>query len=270
MKLITKGDDYGFTKGVTLGIIEAIDNGILRNTGIFTNMPAAVHAVTLMEGRDHACFGIDFNLVSGPCVSDPKDIPHLVDENGWFIRSNVRIKDPRWQSEEGRREMFPFEEVYRELNAQYDKFLELTNGKKPGYVGGHSLSYETFKEAIARLAKERDVCSASEMLEKINAVQIGRRSTAASTKKTFDPLEQLNKPVTQNVLEDKEKLLEAEYAIIGTHPGYLDAELLGLTSLSLERVRDLEMLTHPEIKKLIEENNIELVTFQELYETFKK
>ena len=95
MKLLTQGDDYGFTKAVTLGIIEGIDNGILRNTGMFTNMPAAKLAAELMKGREFACFGIDFNLVSGYPVSDPKDVPHLVDENGEFIRSGVRIKDPR-------------------------------------------------------------------------------------------------------------------------------------------------------------------------------
>ena len=65
MKLLVQGDDFGFTKGVTLGIIDGIDNGILRNTGLFANMPSAVLAAELMKGRDHACFGIDFNLVAG-------------------------------------------------------------------------------------------------------------------------------------------------------------------------------------------------------------
>lgn len=268
MRLITKGDDYGFTKAVTLGIIEGIDNGILRNTGLFTNMPAAKLAAQLMKGREFACFGIDFNLVSGPCVSNPKDIPHLVDENGWFIRSGIRIKDPRWQTEEGRREMFPAEEVYREIRAQFDRFVELT-GENPGYLNGHSLSYETFREAIHQLSEETGVMFSNDIIEKLNIKRYGTRRSTASKNKTFDPLEQLNKPVLQYVLEDSEEMLKSEYGMIGGHPGYVDAELLSLTSLSLERVRDLEMLTVPEIKKLIEENNIELVTFAQLAEELK-
>ena len=38
MKLLVQGDDYGFTKAVTYGIREGIQNGILRNTGLFTNI----------------------------------------------------------------------------------------------------------------------------------------------------------------------------------------------------------------------------------------
>ena len=66
-------------------------------------MPSAVLAAELMKGRDHVCFGIDFNLVAGKPVSDPKVVPHLVDDNGDFIKSGVRIRDPRWQTEQGRR-----------------------------------------------------------------------------------------------------------------------------------------------------------------------
>ena len=70
MKLLVQGDDFGFTKGVTLGIIDAIEHGILRNTGLFTNMPSAIEAAAYIRNNDRACFGIDFNIVPGPWVSD--------------------------------------------------------------------------------------------------------------------------------------------------------------------------------------------------------
>ena len=261
MKLLTVGDDYGFTKGVTLGIIEAIDHGVLRNTGLFTNMPSAKLAAELMKGRDHVCFGIDFNIVSGKPVSNPEDIPHLVDKNGEFIRSGVRIKDPRWKTEEGRREMFPAEEVTREIRAQYDKFIELT-GQKPGYLHGHSISYETYTEAISALAKETGVPFSQEIRAKFDFV--GMKRPAGPVKKVFDPIAQLNKNTLQNVLNSSEELLAAEYASIGGHPGYIDAELLGLTTLSLERCKDLEMLTSDEIKAWVKDNNVELITYYDL------
>ncbi|MBE5781479.1 MAG: ChbG/HpnK family deacetylase, partial [Clostridiales bacterium] len=166
MKLLTQADDYGFTRGVTAGIIDAIENGMLRNTGMFTNMPSAVPAAALVEKYPHVCFGIDFNLVSGPCISDPALIPHLVDDEGNYIRSSVRIKDPRWQTEEGRREMFPAEEVNREIRAQYDKFIELT-GKKPGYLHGHSISPETYNEAIMALSEETGVPYSMDIFKKV-------------------------------------------------------------------------------------------------------
>ncbi|MBO5034165.1 MAG: ChbG/HpnK family deacetylase [Oscillospiraceae bacterium] len=77
MKLLVQGDDYGFTKGVTYGILDAIDNGALRNTGMFPNMPLAPWAAEMWKAKDRpqACLGIDFNIVSGPSTADPGSVP---------------------------------------------------------------------------------------------------------------------------------------------------------------------------------------------------
>lgn len=262
MKLLVQGDDYGFTKAVTLGIIEGIDNGILRNTGMFTNMSSAVLAAELMKDRPQACFGIDFNLVSGNPVSDPATVPHLVDENGEFIRSTVRVKDPRFQSEAGRREMFPAEEVNREIRAQYDRFIELT-GIQPGYLHGHSISSEPYDEAIFALSKETGVPYSFEILKQCGVIGL-KYDPKAPVKKEFDPMTQLNKDTLGMILEQSEHLLSAEYAMIIGHPGYIDAELLGLTTLSLERCKDLAMITSDKIKQWVKDNNIELITYADL------
>ena len=63
-KILFQGDDFGFTRGVTLGIVDSIDRGVLRNTGLFANMPSAEFAVSFMKDRPQVCFGIDFNLVA--------------------------------------------------------------------------------------------------------------------------------------------------------------------------------------------------------------
>lgn len=263
MKLLVQGDDFGFTKAVTLGIVEAIDHGILRNTGLFANMPAAKLAASFMKDRPQACFGIDFNLVAGKPVSDPKEVPHLVDENGDFIKSGVRIKDQRWQSEQGRREMFPYDEVRKEIRAQYNKFIELT-GTKPGYLHAHSISSETYNEAIIELSKETGIPYSMQFLKEKGVVMAGMHRSSATSNKTFDPNEQLNKNTTADVLRDKDLILSSDLAMVIGHPGYLDAELLKMTSLSIERVKDLAMMVDPEIKKMVEENNIELITYRDL------
>ena len=267
MKLLVQGDDFGFTRAVTDGIVDSIDFGILRNTGLFANMPSAEYAVTFMKDRPHVCFGIDFNMVSGPSVSDPKDIPHLVDENGNFIRSGVRIRDPRWKTEEGRREMFPYEETYRELRAQYDRFVELT-GRKPGYLHGHSISHEHYREAIYKISEDEGIPFSHEIQEQYGFGSLRGRLPVnkASNSKVFDPADQLNKNTIADVLNNADFILEHEYFNIGGHPGYVDDELLGLTTLSLERVKDAAMCMSPEVKKWVEDNNIQLITYYDLYE----
>lgn len=270
MKLLVQGDDFGFTKSVIYGIVDAIDNGILRNTGLFANSPYAPLAVSYMdERRDKVCFGIDFNLVSGPSLLSKKDIPHLVDEEGNFISSGKRIHDERFKTEEGRREMFPYEEVYKELRAQYDKFVELS-GHKPGYLAPHSLGHETYNEVMAQISKETGVPLAMELQKKYNFANLffilmQEKADKASQNKTFDAWDQLNKNPTQEVINHWDMLLQHEYAAIGQHPAFLDAELVKMSSLSIERVRDHEMMTSPTIKKMIEENNVELITYYDLY-----
>ena len=159
--------------------------------------------------------------------------------------------------------MFPQEEVTREIRAQYNRFIELT-GQKPGYLHGHSISYETYINAINELSEETGIPYSHNIMQKFNMTRIGMHRSNATTKKVFDPAEQLNKDTLADVLADKELLLSSEYAMIGGHPGYIDAELLGLTTLSLERCKDLAMVTSEEMKKIVEENNIQLITYYDL------
>jgi predicted glycoside hydrolase/deacetylase ChbG (UPF0249 family) len=271
MKLITQGDDFGITRGVTYGIVDSIDLGLLRNTGLFANMPAAELAVSFMADRPQVCFGIDFNIVTGPCCADPRDVPALVDENGAFIRSSVRIHDPRWATEEGRREMFPYDQVYRELKAQYDRFVGLA-GRKPGYLHAHSITSEPYVEAIRQLVKETGIPYSEDLWQKLDVMttwRLDRKRAAASDKassqKVFDPLDQLNKDPLQKVFDYSDELLAHDYCLIGGHPGYLDAELLKVTSLSVERIRDAEMMMSPQLKQWVQDNHVEIIRYTDLY-----
>ncbi len=272
MKLLVQSDDYAFTPAVAYGICDGIDKGIIRNTGFFTNMPSVYMGAELAKPRDvvyggKCCFGIDFNLVGGPSVSDPKDVPHLVDENGEFIKSGVRIRDPRWATEEGRREMFPYDEVYRELRAQYDKYVELM-GHKPGYLHGHSISSEPYREAMQRISEEEGVGISTFFREQFNleAPMMKAMMNKASVSKTkqFVVEDQLYKDSIGMLKSVSEDFLNCEYGFLIGHMGYIDTTLLKYTSLSIERMRDLEMVTDPWTLKWVEDNNIELVTYYDL------
>lgn len=267
MKLLVQGDDYGFTKGVTYGILDAIDNGVLRNTGMFPNMPIAPWAAEMWKAKDrsHACLGIDFNIVSGPPAADPKSVPSLLDGKGEFIRSGARLKDPRFQTEEGRREMFPYEEVYREIRAQYDRFVALM-GRKPGYLHGHSLLHEHYKEAIIQLSQEVGIPYSQNIQDRYGFSSIFEFKTLTGAgKKEFDPMDQLSKTPLEDFMAHADHFLQKDYAMFIGHPGFVDAQLMGLTTLSLERMRDHEAMTSPVFKKWIQDNGVDLITYYDLY-----
>lgn len=154
MKLLTQSDDYGFTRGVTCGILDAIENGVVRNTGLFVNMPESEHAASFIQDYPQVCFGIDFNIVSGDPVSDPELLPDLVDQDGHFIRSTVKMADPRF----GKEELWPYEQVLTELRAQLKHFVRLA-GQPPEYLHGHSISRSSpaYIRAIRTLSEESGV-----------------------------------------------------------------------------------------------------------------
>ena len=85
-------------------------------------------------------------------------------------------------------------------------------------------------------------------------------------KKEFNIKNQLEKNPVQDVMDSSDILLAADYAMIGGHPGYVDDELFKLTTLSLERPGDAAMCMSPVIRKWIEENDIELITYYDLAE----
>ena len=47
MKLIVNADDYGMSRGVNLGIIEAHKNGIVTSTTLMVTMPEVEQALLL-------------------------------------------------------------------------------------------------------------------------------------------------------------------------------------------------------------------------------
>ena len=266
MKLISKGDDFGFTRGVTLGIVDSIQRGHLRNTGLFANSQWAPYAVSFMKDCPQACFGIDINLVAGRPCADPKDIPDLVDENGFLIRSTERVRNPLWATAEGKNSLMTYHDAFIETQAQIRKFIEMV-GRKPGYVGGHSLSSPDSARAMEDAAREMGCVLVSDLMKKYDIKRIPTSDySKASREKVFDPADQLAKDPLGYVLAHSDEVLKFEYGNLTNHPGYVDEELLsGITTLSLERVKDAHLWMSDERDRWIRENDVEELRFDDRY-----
>mgnify|MGYP000764157150 FL=1 len=82
--------------------------------------------------------------------------------------------------------------------------------------------------------------------------------------KEFHAMEQLNRDPMKLFFDNLEYLKGFEYVALVCHPGFVDADLLKLSSCSLERMRDLEFYLSTEMKDFILENGIELISFSDL------
>lgn len=58
-------------------------------------------------------------------------------------------------------------------------------------------------------------------------------------------------------------ILASDLSILVTHPGFLDAELMSMSSYSVIRVRDHELTTSPAVLHLLAEHGVELVSYSD-------
>ncbi len=126
-------DDFGFTKGVTDGILYCHERGLVSNTSLMVNMPDADRAVELAKQHPGLSVGLHVNLTQGKPLTKPELIPSLVDSNGSFRKlslSHPRKADPK--------------HLRLEVCAQIEKFK--TCGFPKFHVDGHH--YVTFIPSV--------------------------------------------------------------------------------------------------------------------------
>ena len=147
-KLLFQSDDYGLTDSVADGILKGIDQGIIRNTGLFVNMPSSARAAAKIRDRQGVCVGIDINLVAGRPVSDPAEVPSLVNPDGHFVPSVQRMREGKITGRQGmclcfEEDPYDYEQTLLETENQVKRFIELM-GRKQEFLKSleASLSHE--------------------------------------------------------------------------------------------------------------------------------
>jgi chitin disaccharide deacetylase len=69
-RLIVNADDFGLSAGVTEGIVEAHERGIVTSTSLMVDAPAAADAVT--AAREHPRLSVGLHFVDDtPAIEDP-------------------------------------------------------------------------------------------------------------------------------------------------------------------------------------------------------
>jgi chitin disaccharide deacetylase len=239
-KLIINADDFGYSKGVNLGIIEAHQNGVVTSTTLMANMPGAQHAAGLSKKNPGLGVGIHFVLTCGRPVSN--EVASLVNSKGEFNRiSEIE-------------EFGKAEEIELELKSQFEKFLSF--GLKPTHIDSHHHvhSLKNVYPAVERIARE-------------NQLPIRKVSLDSNP---LQPVQYFNHEfygdqlTTEYLIGLLDKALPYETAELMTHPAFVDEQVYSGSSYALQRVRELTILTDPAVQEAITERGIDLITFREV------
>jgi chitin disaccharide deacetylase len=261
-RLIVNADDFGFTRDVNEGIVEAHREGILTATTIMANGDAFEHAVALARETPSLDLGCHLVLVQGRSVADPsKELPATVGE---LAKALLRRRIP----------------VYDELLAQVRKIVRA--GIRPTHLDTHKHTHllPPVLDAMARLAREFRIpwvrrpfdfrIDSGARLTK-SAVAVGIRVTRPGFARTLSELKttdhfagfQITGTLSeQNLIATLSRLPEGLTEFM-CHPGKLGPELRAAkTRLKESRELELAALKSPAVRSAIESQGIELVNYR--------
>ncbi len=247
-RVLIRADDLGYCEGVNLGIAKTVKEGLIRSVGLMPNMPAAKAGLDLIAGYD-VCLGQHTNVCVGKPVSDPCLIPSITNENGEFKSS----RDYRSAKED----FVVLDEVVLEIEAQYEKFKELT-GQEPEYFEAHAVSSENLFKGLEIVAERHNL----PLLPFALSGPVSFRSTVLITSMDsmnpdYDPFTSLKNAVLRPYAEN-------ECPMFVCHPGYLDWYILQTSSLTVNRTKEVEMLCDPAVSAWLEEQGVQQVTYRDL------
>lgn len=261
MKLIIRADDFGITDSITWGVLRGFKEGIITSTGLMTNMPSSEVACEQAKQHPEYCFGQDINIATGKSVASVQLLPTMVDDNGYFRRSPIIRK----MIKEGK-EPFPYDEVRTEIESQLNKFIQLV-GRKPAYLNGHAFRSPNFSKALQDVAHAYGIVCMDEIVEKYDLENQGFEASGRFQQGWYpasnDYQSQIETDTEGYFVEHFDELLKRDVAYVICHPGYIDADLMKCSSLNLVRMNDLKMCLSSQVKKLIEDNHVELISITE-------
>ena len=248
MKVIFNADDFGYSKGVNLGILEAYKNGVLRSTTIMAGMPGFEHAVNLSKENPGLRIGVHLTLTTGKSVGGIYKT--LTDEDGKFLPLN----EVERRAKAGETDLA---EVEAEYEAQIRKVLAA--GINPDHFDSHHHTHNLpgIVNVFLKMAKKYGVkvrIYDKELLK-------GEYADVRTTDEFIDTF--FGDTVTAEDLLGMLSSCKAETVEVMCHPAYMDKFLHESSSYSMKRVYELDVLTSSEVKDYVDEHGIESVSFSD-------
>lgn len=257
MRLLVQSDDYGITRAQAHGVIDGIRNGIIRNTGLFVNMPWSSECVEWIKPYlDQISLGIDLNASTGCSILGHEKVPSLCHADGSFLTSG---ENRALDNEENNYDHVVYDDLMLEFEAQISAFIKMT-GRLPDYFHPHAYTTPTTKKVISDLARKYQRPFSFEFMENHYKETYAKMSWV----RMGNPDIQIQSDLKSYLLNDEAGFLKKNTGFLITHCGYCDEEIMKLSSFNLVRMKDLSALMSDEVKKWIDDNRIELVTYNSL------
>lgn len=269
-RLIVNADDYGHTRGVSLGIRQAHLQGIVTSTTVMMNYPGANEDLRdAVKECPRLGLGLHLVLTSGKPMLPAEKVSSLVDAKGKFFRYKPFIK---------RKNQIDLTQVNMEWHAQLDAFKKAV-GRLPDHLDSHHhSSYFTpaLFELMLILANELKVpmrlpfgmqgTALAEFESPASGSRLANRNNGYAQifiDSFYDEgvtLENLA-AILQQIAEDKDH----DIFELMSHPAVVDDELMRTSIYNERRAEELKLLCHGMTFSALKSFGIELIRFEDLH-----
>jgi predicted glycoside hydrolase/deacetylase ChbG (UPF0249 family) len=249
-RLIVNADDFGRTRGINAGVLEAHLAGIVTSATAMVLEPAAEEGISeAIRRAPRLALGLHFAVTGGGFpASDASLVPTLL------------VADRFSRSPETLPREIPAEEICQELGAQILLFERLA-GRPPTHLDSHhhSALHPSIQPVFAEVARKRGLPVRASSVPARAAL----RAAGARTPDHFLDGFYGEGATAENLRATLRRLDEGTSELM-CHPGHADDELLAGSTYARERERELALLCDPEIPLLLALEKVERVDFRDL------
>ncbi len=271
-RLIVNADDFGRSPGVSNGILRAHEDGIVSTTTAIINIDNSIQETQIAHERCPALgLGVHLNITFGKPLSQPENVQSLLTLEGRFRNFRDLMNHP---------ETIDTAHAEREWRLQIETFLE--TGVPLDHLDSHHHSAvfcaELF-DLMLKLASEYDCGVRNPNPVDLHEVELHDLYTKpiidfvrGEAKERLDGQDTPHPDgflasffagkATASHLEALLTGLKAGTYELMCHPGLLDAKVAEESSYAKLREQELDVLTDPGIRLLLDNNNIELHTYR--------
>jgi hopanoid biosynthesis associated protein HpnK len=288
-RLIVNADDFGFTAGVNRAIVEAHTHGIVTSSTLMANGNAFENAAHLAKTVPRLGIGCHIVLIDGAPVLDAELLPSLTVASSGNSRFHDGLKSFAARALTGG--MNP-DQIEAEASAQIRKLQSAGISVSHIDTHKHTHLFPAVLRPLLRAARARGVrairnpfaprkpLNSSQLVSRPNLwtryAEVKVLRTLAAKFRDAAKRDGLATPdgtfgiVVTGALD--EKLFRGIASIIpeGTwefvcHPGYNDDDLKSAnTRLRDSRETELRLMTMPEARELLSQQQIELISYRDL------
>jgi predicted glycoside hydrolase/deacetylase ChbG (UPF0249 family) len=287
-RLIINADDLGLTPGVNRAILESSQRGVVTSATLMANSAAFTDAVACVRSLPVSKLGVGCHLVlvDGQPLTPANKVPSLTNRSTEFRRGIGEL------ALAARMKKLDPAQIETEAVAQFKRVQSA--GLQPSHFDSHKHShlFPEILEPALRAACTCNIKAVRNPFEPANPLPLSFLARYRKLLKRYFQLRLLRTMRSKwlrRVRESGLKTPDGSFGVITTgdvdmplirtllenmpegtwelvcHPGYNDADLDKIrTRLRASRVQEFEILTNPDVRKLIDSLGIELISYNEL------